>query len=998
MSVWHTLSRVVLTTIWVVIIAAVIYAIHYELTTSRLQAELFSRYAKNMTYELQDGPNPNLPYPEGGPYDVRLGYTRLPKMLDTLTVQGFKIIRQPRLSQPLQEFMAMGGYAIYPEKTSAGITILGAQGNELHSRRFPTRTFADYDEIPPLVAQTLLFIENRELLDPATPYRNPAVEWDRFLFAALGQLVKVLNPGMNIGGGSTLATQIEKFRHSDEGRTGGIHDKLIQMLSASVRAYRQGPLTMEERKRVVLDYMNSTPLTARAGLGEVNGLGDGLWAWFGTELNDVIDMLSRQANDVETFTRQAELYKQVLALLLAQRRPSYYLITDREALNELANTYLQLLSTAGIITPALQKVATSSPLRFSSEVHIPGGEDFVALKAANAVRLALLRTLNLNSLYELDRIDATVHSTLDSEKQDKVISLLQDLMDKSKLEEHGLIGENLLRTDNDVSKVIYSFVLYERTPFGNVVRVQADNLDKPLDLNEGAKLDLGSTAKLRTLETYLSALADLYDRYKQLQKADLQIAQDDAADNLTRWVVDMLRAYPDITLQQLLASAMTRRYSASTNETFFTGGGAHTFVNFQSTDNGKVVSVQEALRMSINLPFVRLMRDVVGYYIAQGPIARRDILGNPDNPARQAYLARYADREGRTFLNRFYNAYRNLTPEAALDRLAGRGRKTWEAQATIFRSIKPKAGQTAFRNFMTARMTTLGLATPTFEEASALYENYGMDKYNLADRGYIAGVNPLELWLAAYMQSNPKASRDQILQASVEERQAAYEWLFRTGYKGAQDTRIRILLEQDAFNRIHQHWEKLGYPFDHLVPSLATSIGSSADRPGALAELMGIILNDGIRMPTIRVSEIEFAKGTPYETLLRRDGAQQVQGERVIRSEVAQTLKAALADVVENGTAKRMKGVVVDGAGQPVPIGGKTGTGDHRFELFGPGGRLISSRAVARTATFVFYLGDKYFGTITAHVEGEEADKYEFTSGMVSQVLKTIIGKIGPLY
>jgi membrane peptidoglycan carboxypeptidase len=121
-------------------------------------------------------------------------------------------------------------------------------------------------------------------------------------------------------------------------------------------------MTMQERQRVVLDYMNSTPLTARAGLGEVNGLGDGLWAWYGVELAAVVNLLSQQASDIDLFTKQAEAYKQVLSLILAQRRPSYYLITNRAALNELANKYLNLMASAGIITPSLQKVATALPL------------------------------------------------------------------------------------------------------------------------------------------------------------------------------------------------------------------------------------------------------------------------------------------------------------------------------------------------------------------------------------------------------------------------------------------------------------------------------------------------------------------------------------------------------------------------------------------------------------------------------------------------------------
>ncbi|MDT9151287.1 hypothetical protein RSW37_26500, partial [Escherichia coli] len=74
-----------------------------------------------------------------------------------------------------------------------------------------------------------------------------------------------------------------------------------------------------------------------------------------------------------------------------------------------------------------------------------------------------------------------------------------------------------------------------------------------------------------------------------------------------------------------------------------------------------------------------------------------------------------------------------------------------------------------------------------------------------------------------------------------------YSWLFKTRHRSARDSRIRTMLEVEAFLDIHQRWARLGYPFDHLVPSLATALGSSGDRPAALAELMGIIQNGGIR-------------------------------------------------------------------------------------------------------------------------------------------------------
>jgi hypothetical protein len=92
--------------------------------------------------------------------------------------------------------------------------------------------------------------------------------------------------------------------------------------------------------------------------------------------------------------------------------------------------------------------------------------------------------------------------------------------------------------------------------------------------------------------------------------------------------------------------------------------------------------------------------------------------------------------------------------------------------------------------------------------------------------------------------------------------------LFKTRHKGAQDARIRNLLEVDAFGEIHKAWQRLGYPFESWTPSYASALVASGDRPAALAELMGIIVNRGTRLPVTRVASLEFARGTPYETRL----------------------------------------------------------------------------------------------------------------------------------
>src|SRR5690606_5669099 len=122
----------------------------------------------------------------------------------------------------------------------------------------------------------------------------------------------------------------------------------------------------------------------------------------------------------------------------------------------------------------------------------------------------------------------------------------------------------------------------------------------------------------------------------------------------------------------------------------------------------------------------------------------------------------------------------------------------------------------------------------------------------------------------------------------------------------------------DAFVHIHRAWQRLGYPFDSLVLSYATSIGSSADRPDSLAELVGILQNDGLRLPTIRVTSYEFASNTPYETTLRRTTP---QPERVLPPEVARTTRAALREVVQFGTAKRLNKTFVTHDGTILEVG-----------------------------------------------------------------------------
>ncbi len=987
-----TLVRVVFWGTAVALLALGTICVIREMKTSDLQARYLSSIGDHLRFWVEPGSSPAIRYPTAGPYDERLGYTALSKFQQRLCSLGFSVTAQARFSPELLRVVDNGLYASYFEKIQAGLTILDRNDKVLFSKTYPARIYPDFDAIPPLVIKTLLFIENRELLDDRNPHLNPAVEWDRFGRATMELIASKLGANINVAGGSTLATQMEKYRHSPGGRTDNPWEKLRQMSSASLRAYLLGPDTRKARRAIVQAYLNSMPLAAAPEYGEVHGLGDGLSVWFGSDFSTVNQLLNAaNMSSGEGITpEQALAYRQVLCLLLAQRRPAYYLLQGRAALEKLADSHLRVLAAQGIIPSALRDAA----LQVSGDMIVQPNPVLTASiidhKTESMLRARLAAALGVGRIYDLDRLDLTARSTIDHDVQQAVTKTLQKLRDPEQARAAGVLGFRLLSSDDDFDKIVYSLVLYERTNQGNLLRVQTDNHDQPLDVNEGIRLDLGSTAKLRTLVHYLEIIAELYDQYAAQSSEVLQRIKLHPRDHLSRWVIDQFLANRKLTLPALLEAALERRYSASPGEAFFTGGGLHTFANFNKEDNARVMSVRKALQESVNLVFIRLMRDVVYYHLYK-PDGVARWLDEEDSGMRRQYLERFADQEGKAYLRRFYAKYRNKTPQEALDLLTGNVLPIPKRLATVYRSVYPHADLAGFRDYLLAHHAARELSD---KDITSLYEKYSPERFDLQDRGYVARIHPLELWLVNYLVEHPNASLGEVIGASAEARLEAYRWLFKTSRRHAQDKRIRTLLENEAFIHIHRAWKRLGYPFEALTPSYASAIGASGDRPAALAELMGILLNNGVRLPMMRFDTFHFAADTPYETLMHLAPA---QGRRVLPPEVAAAARSALADVVEHGTAVRVKGVYKSPDGTPLVMAGKTGTGDHQREVFGPGGRLIATQVVSRTATFAFMLGDRHFGTVTAYVTGPAAARFRFTSALPVQVLKSLESTLRPL-
>jgi membrane peptidoglycan carboxypeptidase len=924
-------------------------AVRYGAWVSWLQASYFTRQASQLTDEIGTGPSDRIRFPSNGPYDRRFGYARLPAALQTAAEHGYRIAAQARVSDRFAAVVDRGVSPIFREKTQSGLRVLDRRGATLFESRHPERVYLSLDSVPPPVWRILLFLENRGLLDPGSPNLNPSVDWSRMTRAVVALTLRSLGGGhRSVPGASTLATQIEKFRHSTEGRTRSTREKLLQMEAAVLRSYLGGENTEAARRRIVADYLNSVPLAAIAGHGEVTGLYDGLWAWYGADPDEVNRLLWQTApvgtsTDSGAVARRAVAYRQVLSLMVAHRRPSYLLLRPegREELRKRTDQLLRRVAREGIISAELRDAALAVHLTPRDRAPELPQVSFVERKAANAVRMDLLGLTGVGTLYDLDRFDLTVRTTLDLQAQEEVTNLLARLTDPAFVREQGLTTFGLNR--GDPARVTYAVALYERTPEGNVVRVQVDNLDAPFNMIEGSKLELGSTAKLRVLISYLEIVQQLYLEHTGQSAVSLRAEPVGAGDGITAWTLGYLAANPDIPLQRMLEAAMSRPYSASPGRSF-TDGGTASFRNVDPADDQRAISVRDAFIRSVNLPFIRIMREIVHYYMYRRLGGTNRFLNHPAEPSwdpdesrRQQDVARLADGEGRAVIDRFYRQYVDAAG-SLLDAL-GRDRPATQL-AWAYRAVMPEAGLEEFGEFLRRHSVE---PVPSDARIAELYDESDPTGFSISDRGYLAGLHPLELWLAAYLGRHPDASQQEVLVASGLVRLEVYGGLNPPPRPVAPDQQILSIPEAEAFHDVLRTWR--------------------------------------------RVEELHFASGTPYETLLR---ASPPGGERVLSSEIAAAVRAAMIGVVARGTARRGVGAVRALDGSPLPIGAKTGTGNNRFRVVRRDGLVIEDRAIDRTATVVFFIGDRFYGTITAFVTGAVADRYHFTSALPVQILKML--------
>ena len=962
---------------WLGAVFVLFLCVFIEFETSILQSWIFTSTNERLYFNLKDGSSKDIRFPRSAPFDDRRGYSKLPVFQARLASQGYQVAQQVRQSETMLTLFDHGISPPYTERPDAGLEIRGVEGAPLFRYGQSEFLFDKIDDIPPLLVKALLFLENRDLDHPATAWQNPVIEWDRILKAAMMYVGAKLHLPVPVQGGSTLAVQLEKFRHSPNGRTDTPVEKLRQIIGASLKAYHEGANTRAWRERIIVDYLNTVPLAAAPGYGEIHGVGEGLYAWFGMRLSDVVAALTVPGRTPE----KVRAFKHILTLLISVRAPSVFLVEERGSLEEKVGQFTRLMARAGLIDWEMAAELQDTPIHFLPAAPLPPQPSSSRNKAANAIRMNMMDALGIANLYDLNRLHLQVDSTFNVTLQKNVTEFLNRLADPKFISAQGLNGKWLLE-NSDPAKVIYSFLLVEATPGGNLIRVQADNFAAPFDFNRSVKLELGSTAKLRTVTHYLEVMAGLHGELAGLDKKQLAQRAQSAGDPLTKWAIETLESQTDLALQPFLDLAMERRYSASPYEQFFTSGGLLHFENFEKEDNKRILPLREAFRNSVNLVFIRLMRDLVGYHRARLPYDSQDVLENPANPERIKMLQEIADEESRQALRRGYQNYAKQTPEQIVSHLLGSKKNLARRATVLFFAWRIGKSESDLEAWLEKnQVSSAGI------DIGKLFRAYNNPRLTLTDYAYLLALHPLDLWCASEFRQNPNLSWEELYAESGDARRLGSAWLLSSRNRRAQNLRLRIRIEKDAFNRMTPYWQKLGFPFKTMVPSYATAIGSSSDRPVALAELVGILINDGVRRPAESLTNVHFASATPYETLLERTPH---KGDRVLAPEVAATVRRAMADVVEQGTARRLNGVFKLSDGKVVTVGGKTGSGDNRFETFSRSGAVTSSHATNRTATFVFYIGERYFGVITAYVQGREAENYHFTSALPVTLLKLL--------
>src|SRR5262249_10802193 len=146
-----------------------------EASTGILESLLLSAASAGLHYRVEPGRSAQIEFPRGGPLDEERGVSRIPQFAGGLEGRGVRIAERSRFSPALLRLSRMGVPLPFRSDPVAGLVITSSRGDTMFNAARGRRVFREYSEIPPVVARSLLYIENRRLQGDVFATQNPAL-------------------------------------------------------------------------------------------------------------------------------------------------------------------------------------------------------------------------------------------------------------------------------------------------------------------------------------------------------------------------------------------------------------------------------------------------------------------------------------------------------------------------------------------------------------------------------------------------------------------------------------------------------------------------------------------------------------------------------------------------------------------------------------------------------------------------------------------------------
>ncbi|MCW8928802.1 MAG: hypothetical protein OQL19_01035 [Gammaproteobacteria bacterium] len=487
----------------------------------------------------------------------------------------------------------------------------------------------------------------------------------------------------------------------------------------------------------------------------------------------------------------------------------------------------------------------------------------------------------------------------------------------------------------------------------------------------------GSTAKLRVLVNYLMIIHDeallLQSALKESNIKGATVLKEYQKSSVTikRLLASYIKKYPKASMNQVLNWAMSRRISANPDSKFLTGESWHEFNNYQKSDDRKNPNLWQMTTQSINLSFVRLMRDVVDYYIEQSGFDKIAILTNKNNSIRKIIINDAVKKEEADYISGLNFFVESIQGSFSYDELMQNGNVTDKEILILARDVVKKLERTV-----------------EVQSDNSSYDHaYRKEQKKYAHlASWFKRITYYEKkWLLSRVRQPDEHYSDLIEAEEKRIVKQTSQWL-RTSQSWIKNT-LYTHMERQAFTEgVTPAWKNLGYPFN-VSPSYAVVLGSSGDTPMSLVELAGTLLNNGVHEKNISAIErIILAPGSDFETPFKIENKQ----ERIIPEAVAIVAKKAMEGVLHKGTA-------VFASRHPLmkyvkSAGAKTGTGDNRH----------NETAINRSAAVLSIIDTgekktKYAICITMSVTEGDIERYNFTSKVPVRILSRIADHLSPI-